>query len=39
MRKFFTSLLLVQVMFCLYLNAQTTDVLRNELNNPLAELS
>ncbi len=32
MRKFFTSMLLVQVVFCLYLNAQTTDVLRNELD-------
>ncbi len=32
MRKFFTSMLLVQVVFCLYPKAQTTDVLRNELD-------
>lgn len=32
MRKFFASMLLVQVAFCLYLNAQTTDILRNKLD-------
>lgn len=32
MRKFFTSMLLVQAVFCLYPKAQSTDVLRNELD-------
>lgn len=32
MKKIFTSLVLVQFIFCLNLNAQNPDVLRNELN-------
>lgn len=32
MKKLFTSLVLVQLIFCLNLKAQNTDVLRNELN-------
>jgi len=32
MRRFFTSILLVQALFCLKVKAQTTDVLRNQLN-------
>lgn len=33
MKRIFTSLLLVQAFFCLNANAQTTDVLRNQLNS------
>ena len=32
MRKFFAGILLAQALFCLNLKAQTTDVLRDELN-------